>query len=178
MKTMWNKEAFNENQAKYSFLSILFPLTLFVMLPVWSRWLDDWYLLTMLIVIITVSSEVLLPSCLCLLLSLLCAFSFHVCDYSMSLPIRLWVLLSVFHSIKSLSTQRMFVKCWLSIFSQPTGWEITKVLCCPLEFCNIKKVPSFRLRLWLWVWVNKWRINSKKRLGLEGTRYKNLKLMG
>lgn len=68
-KTIWIKEAFNENQAKYSFLSILFPLTLFAMLPVCSRWLDDWYLLTMLIVIITVSFEVLLPSCLCLFLS-------------------------------------------------------------------------------------------------------------
>lgn len=46
------------------FLSIAFPFTLFALLPVWSRWLDDWYLLTMLIVIITVSFEVLLPSCL------------------------------------------------------------------------------------------------------------------
>lgn len=46
------------------FLSFSFPLTLFAMLTVWSRWLADWYLLTMLIVIITVSFEMLLPSCL------------------------------------------------------------------------------------------------------------------
>lgn len=64
-----------KNQAKSSSLSILFPLTLFAMLPVWSRWLDDWYLLRMLIVIITVSFEVLLPSCLFLFLSpFMCIF--------------------------------------------------------------------------------------------------------
>lgn len=84
------------------------------------------------------------------------------------------------YSIESLDTQRTFVKCWLSIFSQPTSWGITNIMCCPLTFYNVKKVPSFGLRLRLWGWVNKWKINKiqkKNQTQIEGVGDNDIKLM-